>query len=183
MFCVLCVCVSCEQGSQQSGSSGGGGGGVGNSGAIPAIEITKENADHRNDMAYASDDSDYQESTSDRRASNAAPVNNPGSVDTDQGVGSSYHPHPIHHQQQQQQPQPQQHHHHSARGSSSSAVHIRTDHGQVQHSPGSSSSPHHPQQQQVSDTMMRCHVISVTLWMHKQSHTLSVCPSLSLSTL
>lgn len=152
---------------------------MGNSGAIPAIEITKENADHRNDMAYASDDSDYQESTSDRRASNAAPVNNPGSVDTDQGVGSSYHPHPIHHQQQQQQPQ--QHHHHSARGSSSSAVHIRTDHGQVQHSPGSSSSPHHPQQQQVSDTMMRCHVISVTLWMHKQSHTLSVCPSLSLS--
>lgn len=157
---VSCACVSCEQGSQQSGSSGGGGG-VGNSGAIPAIEITKENADHRNDMAYASDDSDYQESTSDRRASNAAPVNNPGTVDTDQGVGSSYHPHPIHHQQQQQPP-PQQHHqhHHSARGgagASSSAVHIRTDHGQVQHSPGSSSSAHHPQQQQVSDTMMRCH--------------------------
>lgn len=110
----LCVCVrACEQGSQHSGISGSGGGAVGggNSGAIPAIEITKENVD-RNDMAYASDDSDYQESTSDRRASNAA-LGGPGDPDSVayQQQSSSHHQQ-QHHQQPHHQPQSQHHHHH-----------------------------------------------------------------------
>lgn len=165
---ILCLRVLCEQGSQQSSSSGGG-----NSGAIPAIEITKENTD-RNDMAYASDDSDYEESASDRRASNAAPPLNTsgvGGVDNDQVAGARY---------QQSQPQQQHHHHHhqqhqphpSPHGAptsssmrhqtggqgSSPASQFRPDHGQVQQSPGVASSAHHPQQQQVSDTK-RCYLL------------------------
>ena len=86
------------------------GGGPNNSGAIPAIEITKENTD-RNDM-YASDDSDYQESTSDRRASNTVPVNNSGGgvvVDTSQVMGSGQYQHQPHSHHQQQVSEAKQH--------------------------------------------------------------------------